>query len=187
MIYQSLQDETAAMAARTVEIINLGLEPWEGVAMKLPVETVSRKSDRRQPVAKYIRDAEDGARWREWLQGNRIELNTMTTPVFLDWLDGKMAKHGNGRLVPPSEVLAERLVSETRADVERAVMDALLAKYQFPEKVAAAMVKLGPEIALKSAALEKLIRKTLAQPAREHLSWADVVCSTAMDITEQLG
>jgi hypothetical protein len=38
MIYQTLQEETKARRARKVEIVNLGLEPWEGIAMDLEVE-----------------------------------------------------------------------------------------------------------------------------------------------------
>ena len=37
----------------------------------------------------------------EWLQTHRVELNAMTTPQFIAWLDRKMAEHGDGKLVPP--------------------------------------------------------------------------------------
>ena len=36
----TLQEETKARGARKVEIVNLGLEPWEGIAMDLEVENV---------------------------------------------------------------------------------------------------------------------------------------------------
>ena len=35
MIYQTLQEETKARGARKMEIVNLGLEPWEAIAMRL--------------------------------------------------------------------------------------------------------------------------------------------------------
>jgi hypothetical protein len=44
--------------------------------------------------------------WDEWLQAHRIELNAMTTPAFIAWLDRKMAAH-IGKLVPPDDVLLE--------------------------------------------------------------------------------
>ena len=47
MIYQTLQEETRARGARQIEIINLGLEPWEAIAMGLEVETLEEK-DRTQ-------------------------------------------------------------------------------------------------------------------------------------------
>jgi hypothetical protein len=36
----------------------------------------------------------------------------MPTPQFLAWLDGKMKEHGQGKLVPPAQVLQERLEAE---------------------------------------------------------------------------
>ena len=38
MIYQTFQEETKARGARKIKIINLGLEPWEAIAMGLEVE-----------------------------------------------------------------------------------------------------------------------------------------------------
>jgi hypothetical protein len=186
MIFQSLQNETAAMEARTVEIINLGLEPWEAVKMGLPVEKAERKSGRKQPVAKYILDRKDGAHWKDWLQGHRIELNAMTTPIFLAWLDAKMAKYGNGRLVPPSEVMAERLTTDTKLRVEGAVSGALLAEHHFSQKVDAAMTKLGPEIGRKARALKRSVPETLAAPAQGHRSWADVVSDVAVELVKKV-
>jgi hypothetical protein len=39
-----------------------------------------------------------GRDWEEWLQTHRVELNAMTTPQFIEWLDRKMAEHGDGKL-----------------------------------------------------------------------------------------
>ncbi len=59
MIYQTLQEATKARGARKIEIINLGLEPWEAIAMGLEIETV-KEGDRRKAVADYVREAPDG-------------------------------------------------------------------------------------------------------------------------------
>ena len=91
MIYQTFQEATKARGARKIKIVNLGLEPWEAIEMGLEVENVER-DERRKPVADYVR--ERGRRrhdWEEWLQTHRVELNAMTTPQFIEWLDGKMA------------------------------------------------------------------------------------------------
>ena len=53
MIYQTLQEATRARGARKIEIVNIGLEPWEAVAMGLEVETVEA-GERRKPVADYV-------------------------------------------------------------------------------------------------------------------------------------
>ena len=87
MIYQTLQEATRARGARKIKIVNIGLEPWEAVEMGLEVETIEAK-DRRKPVADYVA-AHDGD-WEEWLQTHRVELNAMTTPQLIEWLDEKM-------------------------------------------------------------------------------------------------
>ena len=122
MIYQTLQEATKARDARKIKIINLGLEPWEAVAMGLEVETVPA-GDRRKAVADYVLER-DGSRygeeWEEWLQANRVELNAMTTPQFIAWLDDKMTEHGDGKLIPPNTVLEAELanVLEKKARAE---------------------------------------------------------------------
>ncbi len=69
MIQQTLQEATKARGARKIEIINLGLEPWEAIDMGLEVETVE-EGKRRKPVADYVinasraDEAPDGVRGR---------------------------------------------------------------------------------------------------------------------------
>src|SRR5260370_31962040 len=104
MIHQTFQEETRARGARKVRIINLGLEPWEALATGLEVETV-KAGNRRKPVAEYVSGhpcEEPEGDWAEWLQTHRVELNAMTTPEFIRWLDGKMA--GYDKVIPPAAV-----------------------------------------------------------------------------------
>ena len=106
MIYQTLQEATKARGARKIEIVNIGLEPWEAVEMDFDVEKFEQgetKSgeDQFRPVAQYVvdYDAEHGDDWADWLQTKRIELNAMTTPELIEWLDRKMAEHGAVKLI----------------------------------------------------------------------------------------
>ena len=82
--------------------------------MGLEVETVEA-GERRKPVADYIKN-HDGAGdvdangddisdidWDEWLQTHRVELNAMTTPQLIEWLDRKMETFGAGKLIPPDD------------------------------------------------------------------------------------
>jgi hypothetical protein len=103
MIYQTFQEETKARGARKIKIVNLGLEPWEAISMGLEVETVE-VGKQRKAVADYVRERDDRD-WEEWLQSHRVELNAMTTPEFIEWLDRKLAGH-DGKLIPPDDVLA---------------------------------------------------------------------------------
>jgi hypothetical protein len=140
MIYQTLQEATQARGARKIKIVHLGLHPWEAIAMGLEVETVEVKQnkegeEKRKPVADYIKAADEsgehgtapnGDSWEEWLQTHRVELNAMTTPQFIAWLDGKMAEAKHGKLIPPGEVLeadlAERIERKTRAAVTERIL-----------------------------------------------------------------
>src|SRR5262249_11868573 len=105
LIYDTFQGATKARGARKVKIINLGLEPWEALAMGLDVETV-KAGDQRKPVAAYVTEhqyEEPEGNWAEWLQTKRVELNAMSTPEFIRWLDSKMAAYD--KLIPPAAVL----------------------------------------------------------------------------------
>jgi hypothetical protein len=121
MIFQTLQEETKARGARKVEIVNLGLEPWEAIAMGLEVEPFDAE-DKRRAVAEYVRERHDRD-WDDWLQTHRVELNAMTTPAFIAWLDGKMAEHA-GKLIPPDDVLLE----EFDARIEHLIRDETTAR-----------------------------------------------------------
>jgi hypothetical protein len=121
MIYQTFQEATKARGARKIQIINFGLEPWEARDLGLEVEAV-KTEERRKPVADYVREREDGAYWEEWLQTHRVELNAMTTPQFIEWLDGKMALYA--KLIPPPDVLEAELHGRIKEKIHEAVVAA---------------------------------------------------------------
>jgi hypothetical protein len=125
MIYQTFQQATKARGARKVRIVNLGLEPWEAIEADLEVEDLEA-GEKRKPVAEYVLEREDGDHWEEWLQTHRVELNAMTTPEFIAWLDRKMAEHGDGKLIPPAETLESELEAKLEASVRTAITERIL-------------------------------------------------------------
>ena len=139
MIYQTFQEATRARGARKINIVNLGLEPWEAIAMGLEVETVEQ-GKRRKPVADYVREREDlapdGDTWEDWLQTHRIELNAMTTPDFIEWLDEKMADY-SGKLIPPAEVLEKELAERIEKKVRATITERILREAGLENQVAA--------------------------------------------------
>ena len=137
MIYQTLQEATRAREARSIKIVNLGLEPWEAVEMGLEVETVEA-GRQRKPVADYI--AAHGRGWAEWLQTHRVELNAMTTPQLIAWLDQKMA--GHGKLIPPTDVLEQELEKRIERKVRDAITERILREADLDGQVAAAIAKI---------------------------------------------
>ena len=137
MIYQTFQEATRARGARKIKIVNLGLEPWEAVDLGLEVEDVEA-NDRSKPVAEYIlaRDDED---WEDWLQSHRVELNAMTTPEFIDWLDAKMIEHEDGKLIPPAAVIEKELEERLQVRVRDRITERILAEANLEGQVREAL------------------------------------------------
>jgi hypothetical protein len=73
------------------------------------------------------------------LQTHRIELNAMTTPELIDWLDGKMETYGDGKLIPPETVLVDELMAETEQRLRIAIAERILSEAGLEAQVAAAV------------------------------------------------
>jgi hypothetical protein len=180
MIYQSLQEATPARPRRAVEIVNLGLDPEEAVALAEQgiVETEDPGYDNRQPVADYVDD-----RWADWLQSHRVELNAFTSPQFIAWLDGKMAAF-SGKVIPPAAILAERLESGVRKRVRESITKRVLAEARVDDQVDRAMAELGPRMADVTAELPGLVAADLHDDPRRH--WTETVAARAENVAEEL-
>jgi hypothetical protein len=171
MIFQTFQEETRARGARKIEIVNLGLEPWEAIAMGLEVEDVEEKN-RRKPVADYVlarKDAApDGTSWEEWLQTNRIELNAMTTPQFIEWLDGKLAAYD--KLIPPPDVLTAELDKHIEDKVRTNIRERILREARFEDQVAIAIAAIKkPSAATLAKGIKALFKQEADREWRDHI------------------
>ncbi len=181
-IYQALTDGTLARPARRVNIINLGLEPWQGVEMGLTVEPVKKEKGRR-PVGGYVR--ERSGNWEGWLQTKRIELNAMTSPQFIGWLDASMERHGNGKLVPPSAVMQEHLTARVRELAAAAIRERILADAGFRGRVDQAMRVLGSAIERDGKRTCKGMPGWLAE--NQDRSWRASIDQFAAEIVRRQG
>jgi hypothetical protein len=142
MIYQTLVEETKARGARNIEIINLGLFPWEALAEGLPHETGvgeqrrKRGKPRYAPVAQYIKSRDSENRrtgnpnnepdWQTWLQDNRVELNAMTSPQRVAWVERKFSEYDVKKVIPPDTVLKQTLADKLQAEIEEVVNEEAL-------------------------------------------------------------
>jgi hypothetical protein len=109
MIYQVLCEATRARPERKIEIINLGLDVTEAEVMGLQVEKL-KEGKKARPVADYCDSAD-----KEFLASYRVELNAMTTPQLIEWLDNKMIRQANEfKVVPPEDVVMTSLKNEVR-------------------------------------------------------------------------
>lgn len=171
MIYQGLQEATRARAGRKVHIVNLGLEPAEAIAMNLQVEDVRRKGDKSAPVAEYI-DADTA----EWLQSHRVELNAMTTPQFLEWLQAKFSGQP-GKVVPPDDVLIDRFKDDVRGMLRHAITERVLHAARVDDQVAAAFADRADVIEAQSGELAREVKASLGRKPEQQ--WVTPVNRTA--------
>jgi hypothetical protein len=180
MIYQTFQEATKAREARKVKIVNLGLEPWEALAMGLDVEDVE-ENDRRKPVADYVIEREDaapdGEAWEEWLQKHRVELNAMTTPQFIGWLDGKLVDHG--KLVPSPDVLTVELNERIEEKLRASITERILREAGVEDQIAAGIAAI--EMPTADALTEGIRQMFEREPDRE---WRDHIEAVANLKTE---
>jgi hypothetical protein len=172
MIYQTFQEETKARGARKIRIVNLGLEPWGAMDAGLQVEQVE-KGDKRKPVADYVLEREDGDEWAEWLQTHRVELNAMTTPQFIEWLDAKMAEHGDGKLIPPSAVIAQEFETRLEANIREIVTDRILREANVEGQIVEALEKIKrPTSADLANGINRMFKRSPEREWRDHIDKA---------------
>ncbi|OBZ15946.1 hypothetical protein A8L34_27910 [Bacillus sp. FJAT-27264] len=133
-IFETLQEATAARPGRKVRVINLGLEPEEAIDMGLQIESFN--SERHRPVADYV-----SYYWQDWLQSNRAELNAMTTPEFIEWLEGKMEEYGVGKVIPTEDVLSRTFDESAERLIRSQVMDTILEQSNYEMRVKVELMK----------------------------------------------
>jgi hypothetical protein len=157
MIYQTLHEATRARGKRKVHVENLGLDPAEGRAMGLQVETFKANKDQRLAVASYIPDSD-----KIWLQSNRIELNAMTTPQFLEWLDRVFEPH-RGKVVPPADVLDAHLKAAVRNGLSQAITRSILRRAGIDARVDRTLDRRSEAIRAASEVLPQTIGDSFAR------------------------
>ena len=178
MIAATLQRATRARGARTVQIVDLGLYPWQALEMGLPPEPCSYRKP--QPVSAAVRE-QGGRDWPVWLQKQRVELNALRPEDLIEWLDREVEKHGELKLVPPAAELAGSLRGDVHAVIEeeerRLVMERLQplidARVKRRMAVRVEAVKLP-----KPAALQRFVRTKLGKERQAW--WRSVVRGTAV-------
>ena len=139
--------------------------------MGLEVEDVE-EGNRRKPVADYVAEhpcEEDEGDWEEWLQTHRIELNAMTTPQFIAWLDGKMAKYS--KLIPPADVLESELSERIEAKFRADLTERILREAGFEDQVAAAVAAARrPTAAVMAKGIKQLFKQAPDHEWRDHIA-----------------
>ncbi len=164
---------TAARKGRKVNVINLGLEPSDALQIGLDVEKVDRKG--KVAVADYVPIV-----WSEWLQTNRVELNAMTTPQFIEWLDHKMEESGNGKLIPPNRVMMNKLKEFATEKIEGRVRDRILREAGFDNQVLEATSRINPLLEKESGLLRGIVIDNLKKVPENQ--WSKPVENFAIEV-----
>jgi hypothetical protein len=114
-IARTLREETRRMPGYSVEVIDLGLKLEEALAMDLAEEEFTRRIA--IPEELVLTDTEreyfEGRRvgQRAWLC-RRIELNALTAPALVAYIEAHLEQAGvRGKVIPPDDVLS-RLARE---------------------------------------------------------------------------
>jgi hypothetical protein len=172
MIFQSLQEATRARPRRSLEIVNLGLDPIEAglLADRGMVEVEDVSYEKRQPVAEYAGE------FGEWLQTHRVELNALTTAQFIEWLEKKMADFA-GKVIPPADVLSGRLTEIVRMRVRERIVDQVLSEARVDDRVDEELSRLAGQMAGVVTELPKLVATSLDGDPQQH--WRDAVGALA--------
>jgi hypothetical protein len=115
--------------------------------------------------------APDGTSWDDWLQTHRVELNAMTTPEFIEWLDAKMEEHGvSGKLVPPDEVITADLEERLAAKVRAAITERILREAGLENQVAEALAAIErPSAADLVKGIQRMFKHNRQREWRDHI------------------
>ena len=102
----------------------------------------------------------------------------MTTPQFIEWLDEKMAEFGDGKLIPPADVLEEELADRIESKVREAITERILREADLDDQVAAAIAAIHQPDA---ANLEKTIKALFEQESDRE--WRDAIEEVAAKLS----
>ena len=103
----------------------------------------------------------------------------MTTPQLIEWLDEKMAEFGDGKLIPPADVLEQELADRIEGKVRAAITERILREAELDDQVAAAIAAIKtPDGAKLARDIAKLFKQ---QPDHE---WRDHIEAVARDLGE---
>jgi hypothetical protein len=112
-ILHTLQSDTRRFQyTHTPNVIDLGLRLADVEAMQLESEPVEygrgvdprenlRQSGATEEECDFLVNSDTGDGW----SGKRVELNAMTSPQLLEWLEAKLAEEGVEKVIPDQETL----------------------------------------------------------------------------------
>ncbi len=143
-------------------VIDLGIRLADVKKWNLPSESIQHRGEWKWNVL------QNGATPAEvnFLEDKRVELNAFTSDAFIEWLEGKLAKHGVKKIVPDDAVL--------EAAYRRAVQRAVIAREL--EEIGQAATKQAESARLPKGLRRDIYKSLRSDPTRP---WDFVVASIA--------
>jgi hypothetical protein len=174
-IARTLREQTQRMPGYSVEVIDLGLKLEEALVMGLQTEEFTRH--KALPATLELNQTE-----RQYFEGRqvdrkcwvaqRVELNAMTAPQLVEYVEGKLRQHGAiEKVVPPTEHMVPEGESTLKEAVCQQIVDTLTGLVDMESLEA----RLAPEIfaRLKGDISEERVRSILE--ANRRWPWDKVV------------
>jgi hypothetical protein len=110
IIKDTLENDTKRFSyGKAPQVIDLGLN-LEDVDDLDPEDFDSKISDERLEQAGVDQDTID------FLDGQRVELNALTSRQLVDFVEGKLKQHGIGKVIPDDDTLAEAYEMFVKSD-----------------------------------------------------------------------
>lgn len=125
--------------------------------------------------------------WERWLQKYRVELNSMPILDFVEWLDEKIKRCGQGKVVPPDEVIRNEMIERAKRALEKRVREELIKEFDIENLVLQKCDKLLPSAVSNIEAISTIqsdIRRILDQ--NETQLWQTVANQMVTEIIEKI-
>lgn len=104
----------------------------------------------------------------------------MSTPQFLAWLEEKIRLYDKGKVIPPENVMLERLDQSLQDKLGKVIADEILQQNDYAAKVSQAVRKIKQRCGGSQTRLAETVQGELGkEPAN---SWKDVVEAVSEDM-----
>jgi len=108
----------------------------------------------------------------------------MSTPIFLEWLDFKFADQPR-KVVPPNEVLADRLAADVRDALRKRITAEILLEAGFDRLIDEAMKKRAGILVERAQTIRAEVTRGIGDEPSSH--WSAPVGRVAKEIADSMG
>jgi hypothetical protein len=159
-IARTLREETRRMPGYSVDVVDLGLKLEEALEMGLQTEEFTRQNA--LPEALELSDMEKKyfvgrqVSRKSWVC-QRIELNAMSAPQLVEFIERKLAEAGaTAKVLPPEDVVLDEATNAYTEEIERLAEKEIMARLKVSEMVKLAAKEAGdPDLSDLYGALAK--------------------------------